>query len=168
MILSEGDLEFNFTDGTNVFKFDEVNNASPNYHGLTHCMKSVDFIIECQDDWLFVEIKDFEHPSRSFAGTPDIDDLVAKLVQKYRDTFLYRWAEKKLDKPIRYICLVALSSPSVYLTDKLKRQLPVPKKQSERWSQSIVLSVSVMNIEEWNRHFSEWPVIRVSDLLKSS
>ena len=31
-------------------------------HGLTHCMKAVDFIVELHDRYLFIEFKDPDNP----------------------------------------------------------------------------------------------------------
>ncbi|VAW43989.1 hypothetical protein MNBD_GAMMA04-1677 [hydrothermal vent metagenome] len=167
MIFTEGDLKFDFSGAIDAFKFDDREPESPHYHGLSHCgMKAVDFIIERQEDWLFVEVKDYNHPSSSnnFDGNEkEIAQLILGLAKKYRDTFLYRWAEEKIDKPIRYICLVELSSPSTILMDKLKNKIPDNK--PERWNRPIVKSVVVMNMREWNACFTTWPVTRVSEAL---
>lgn len=56
MILKEGDLEFNFQDSINAIKFDGSS------HGLSHCMKAVDFIVEYKDYYAFIEIKDPSNP----------------------------------------------------------------------------------------------------------
>lgn len=109
MKLKEGNLEFDFNNVIDGFKFDETDNTSPHYHGLTHCMKGVDFIVELKDAWLFIEIKDPGNPQATVERRAKFEEkitsgiLITELVQKYRDTFLYRWAEKKIDKPIKYI-----------------------------------------------------------------
>jgi len=50
-------FEFDFTDALDVFVFDEQNQASPHYHGLSHAMLAVDLIVEFPDYYLFVEVK---------------------------------------------------------------------------------------------------------------
>ena len=50
-LLREGDLEVEFVDANNGRKFDEE-------YGLSHCMKAVDFIVEFEDRYLFIEFKD--------------------------------------------------------------------------------------------------------------
>ena len=50
--LTEGKLEFVFEGAVSARKFDGHD------HGLSHCMKAVDFIVEFQDQYLFVEVKD--------------------------------------------------------------------------------------------------------------
>jgi hypothetical protein len=59
MILHERNLELLLPPGTKAWKFDD------DTHGLSHCMKAVDFIIELADRFLFIEIKDPEHASAS-------------------------------------------------------------------------------------------------------
>ncbi len=46
MKLTEGELEFDFNNIIDGFKFDESDKLETHYHGLSHCMKGVDFIVE--------------------------------------------------------------------------------------------------------------------------
>ena len=168
MKLTEGELEFNFTEVIDGFKFDEKDKFSAHYHGLSHCMKGVDYIIELPDEYLFIEVKDPSHSESAderhdiFKNKVTSGTLLPELRQKYRDTFLYRWAENKVDKPIHYICLITLESPLVlHLMQELKRQLPEGK-ASSRWQQGIVSSCIVVNIELWNQQFTKWPIARLS------
>jgi len=168
MKLTEGELEFDFTDAIDGFKFDETDTASAHFHGLSHCMKAVDFIIELPNEYLFIEVKDPSHSESTderrgkFKNKVTSGKLLSELVQKYRDTFLYRWAENKVDKPIHYICLITLESPLVlHLMKKLKKQLPEGK-ASPRWQQGIASSCIVVNIENWNQQFTQWPITRLS------
>ena len=48
MILREGHIEFDFSRANSAKRFDDVN------HGLSYCMKAVDFIVESQDKILFI------------------------------------------------------------------------------------------------------------------
>ena len=168
MKLKEGNLEFDFNNVIDGFKFDETNNTSPHYHGLTHCMKGVDFIVELKDAWLFIEIKDPGNPQATeerraiFEEKITSGQLITELVQKYRDTFLYRWAEKKIDKPIKYVCLITLENALISkLMSDLKRQLP-ERKPNARWQQPIAHSCVVTNFNTWNHNFGQWPVSRVT------
>ena len=162
MKLTERRFEFDFSNAIDAFKFDETDKTLSNYHGLS-CMKAVDFIIECDDKWVFVEVKDYKVPNQScptdFSQQTEKDKLLKSLVGKYRDTFLYRWAEGKIDKPVQYICLINIESPLVsYLMSRLQGQLPVGK-ASSKWRDGIAQSAVVVNIEAWNENFSDWPVI---------
>ena len=55
------DLELRLPEGVQGRKFDDRD------HGLSHCMKAVDFIVEDHDQVLFIEFKDPDHPH----ATPD-------------------------------------------------------------------------------------------------
>ena len=108
--LTEGELEFLFEGAVSARKFDGHD------HGLTHCMKAVDFIIEFTDKYLFIEVK---YPQSS--GTTDdrrrqwikelkSEKFVHNLKYKYRDLFLYEWGAGRGDKPIVYVVLIALDT----------------------------------------------------------
>lgn len=161
MILQENDLEFNFTDALGAIKFDDT------AHALSHCMKAVDFIVDLSGALLFVEVKDPAHPraqpanAQTFAQTASNGDLKKEIVMKFRDTFIYRWAEEKLDKPIHYVSLITLEEPllSVFEED-LRRHLPVAG--PARWAKQITVSCHAVTIDAWNRNFPKWPVRRIS------
>lgn len=164
MYLTERELKFDFSNAIQAFKFDEKDQTSAYYHGATHCgMKAVDFIVERECDWLFVEVKDYCHP-RASVNVLDELKLRSALIMKYKDTFLYRWAEGLIDdKPINYVCLVELNDDALILNlmDNLKKRLPIGL-PSKRWKNKLLNSVIVVNIAMWNANFSEYPVIRVS------
>ncbi len=55
-------FSFDFTDAIDAFIFDEKNKNKAHYHGLSQAMKAVDIIVELDNDYLFIEIKDFHAP----------------------------------------------------------------------------------------------------------
>ena len=118
-------FEFEFKDALDVFVFDEKNKNLSMYHGLSHAMKAVDLIVELEADYLFVEVKNFYLPDEYQDGN-HFNHLRDVLKHKYRDSFLYRWAEKKTDKPIHYLCLLTLDNALISRMNKeLKLQLPI-------------------------------------------
>ena len=163
--LREGDLEISLPSGAHGRKFDDAS------HGLSHCMKAVDFIIELNDRIVFVEIKDPDSPSAAAADRIDFrrrfesGEIDLDLVRKYRDSFLYEWAADRIGKPVHYFVLIALSSldPAMLLTrsDALKRHLPVDGPPDGSWSRRIVERSVVFNMETWNRHLGHLPVSRL-------
>ncbi len=54
---AEEDLEIEIWRVVDARKFDD-----PPSHGLSHCMKAVDFIVERPDSYLFIEFKDPQDP----------------------------------------------------------------------------------------------------------
>ncbi|MCD4719520.1 MAG: hypothetical protein K8S13_06625 [Desulfobacula sp.] len=152
-------FDFEFEDAIDAFVFDEKDKHLPNYHGVSHAMKAVDLIVELANDYLFIEVKDFHDPDEYQDGDY-FNHLRESLKYKYRDTFLYRWAENKIDKPIRYLCLLTLDNALITRMNKeIKKQLPVGRAIS-RWEQSIAKSSVVVNIERWNNNFPKWSVRR--------
>ena len=128
-VLVEDDLQITLPAGVPGRKFDDE--AS---HGLSHCMKAVDFIVELEDRTYFVEFKDPENPNakpkdsaaflkKFMSGAIDSD-----LKTKYRDSWLYEYAEGRAKKPIYYLVLIGASMLSdadlLTRTEALKRQLP--------------------------------------------
>ena len=164
--ISEGTLQLTLPARAKSYKFDDST------HGLSHCMKAVDFIVELDDRYLFVEFKDPQHPSsqqrnrdkfiREFlAGNLDED-----FKYKYRDSFLYQWASEKIDKPIYYFVLVALDTLTeaelITRTDALKNAIPIEGPPSGRWKNKIVAGCAVFNINSWNKALSNYPVSRIT------
>lgn len=152
-------FDFKFEDAIDVFVFDEKDKNLPNYHGLSHAMKAVDLVVELENDYLFIEVKDFHKPE-NYSNGNNFNHLREVLKQKYRDTFLYRWAENKINKPIRYLCLLTLDNALISRMNKeIKKQLPVGR-PVPRWEKAIAQSSVVVNIDRWNRNFPKWPVNR--------
>ncbi len=56
MTLSEGNLEMDIPGVLCGGRFDGAG------HRLSHCMKAVDFVLELADRFLFIEVKDPQHP----------------------------------------------------------------------------------------------------------
>ena len=162
MTLIEEDLEFDFTDAVGAIKFDG------NDHALTHCMSGVDFVVEFPEAYLFVEVKDPSNPMAhsdavtGFRTKATSGNLCIDIVKKFRDSFIYRWAEEKTEKPIHFISLITLEEALLKnFQDELHRNLPF--EGPGRWSRQIAKSCHVLNIEAWNRNFPKWPVRRLSD-----
>ncbi len=165
-VLVEGNLQITIQNAISARRFDD-----PDTHGLSHCMKAVDFVVEFSDYYLFIEIKDPQHPdaperetnrfARSFLSGELDDDLRFK----YRDSLLYKWAEERADKPVDYLVLIALDrlGPSDLLDrqEELQRILPLQRPGPQPWPRPLVRSCGVFNIESWNRSF---PALRVSRL----
>lgn len=164
-------FSFDFTDAIHVFVFDEKDKSKATYHGLP--MKAVDIVAELSEAYLFVEMKDFHDPAMYEGLQTDTDEMMKEkrdhfkwlknyLKYKYRDTYLFRHAEQKVDKPIHYICLLTFDNAlNTALQKTLRKELPVGL-ASRRWKREIVTSCQVVNITKWNENFPKWPVSRLS------
>lgn len=154
-VLTEGELEFDFPAAIQAMKFDDGG------HGLSHCMKAVDFIVELADRYLFVEVKDPADtkatPERqaTFETKLKSGALCKALTGKLRDSLLYRWAAERLDKPVFYLVLLELPlplDPAAYVTlnDALMVELPT-KNLPTTWARPLVQGAAVLNMAQWNR-----------------
>jgi hypothetical protein len=167
-------FSFDFTDALDAFVFDEKDKTKTTFHGLP--MKAVDIIVELKTAYLFIEIKKYDDPAdfdtKSFTGEDELKEkrlyfrwLKNYLKYKYRDSYLFRHAENKADKPIHYLCLINFENAlNITLQKSLRQELPVGK-ASRRWKRKIVHSVHVLNLTKWNQRFPAWPVVPVSGVV---
>lgn len=172
MKINADGFQFDFTDALDVFVFDEKDRTKPTYHGLP--MKAVDLIAEFPDAYVFVEMKDFDDPGMYNRELEENDEEVKGkrdhfkwlknyLKYKYRDTYLFRHAERKVDKPVHYICLLTFDNAlNTTMQKALSKELPVGL-ASRRWKREIVKSCQVVNVARWNENFSKWPVRRAAE-----
>ena len=163
-VLREGDLQIVIDDALNARRFDADS------HGLSHCMKAVDFIVELPEMYLFIEFKDPDNPEarsenrREFIQEFQSGELDEELKYKYRDSFLYEWAAGRADKPVRFYVLVALEALTTFnlqaRTQGLRSKLPVGGPSS--WTRAIAEDCAVFNLASWNQRFPDFPVSRIS------
>ncbi len=165
MIVSEGDMRFDFSKALSCKKFDN------NDHGLSHCMKAVDFILESDDKIYFVEVKDPQHPSARNLEE-NINSIISGnlvkniLVPKCRDSFLYEYAMDNISKPVLFLVLIGLDSLSAAdlsnQTDKLKKHIPIDGPSGISWPKRFIEGCMIMNLQTWNKHITQFPVSRIS------
>ena len=164
MTFTEGNLQIDIADAIDGRKFDGDD------HGLT-CMKAVDFIVELEDRYLFIELKDPDDPQatperrKKFIEKLRSGGLDEDLKYKYRDSFLYEWASGRADKPIDYFVLIALDrledGQLLRRKEALQQKLPQHGPGGRPWQRDIVRACGVFNLESWNRTLPRYPVNRV-------
>ena len=165
-VFTEGNLQLTVHNAVNARKFDGPD------HGLSHCMKAVDFVVELPDRYLFIEFKDPDHPQSSEQNRKEFEEsfrtgqVDEDLKYKYRDSFLYEWASGRADKPIYYYVLVASDTLDrtqlTERTDDLRRKLPIAG--PVEWASNIVEDCAVFNIQSWNETFPDYPIVRLATL----
>lgn len=168
MKLRERDLEIDFTDAIDAIIFDQMTADQPGYHGVGQ-MHRVDFVVELEEAIVFVEVKDPGNPRAQaeglakFHGELQDGTLSDTFAAKFIDTFLYRWAEECLHKPVHYISLVTLEDSELLpnFSDEIARKLPPMGKSVPRWKRQLAENCQVFNIELWNASFPKWPATRV-------
>lgn len=158
---------FNFEDAIDAFKFDQNDPGQPHYHGVP--MKAVDIIAEFDNAYVFIELKELNELSEYDIATATNEEeakqknaafkwLKNYLKYKYRDSYLYRYAEDKVDKPVHYICLLNFDNSLCSKMKKfLAKELPVGHK-SRRWNHIIASSCQVMNMQRWETEYPKWKI----------
>ena len=160
-VLRERRLQISVSGEVNARKFDDEST-----HRLSHCMMAVDFIVEFDDRYVFIEMKDPQHPDarlnnqQTFIQNFQSGVMDKELATKYRDSLLYEWASGRAKKPIDYFVLCAweqLDSAQLgQRTDGLRRELPILGPDGKPWL--IARDCGVFNVESWNRRFPQWPI----------
>jgi hypothetical protein len=140
-------------------------------HGLSHCMKAVDFIVEMPDRIYYIEIKDPDQTANEASRKQFSDELKSgkideELKTKFRDTWIYEWAERRIGrKPIYYLILIAfekLTAPELSARNSgVKRKLPILGPNKQNWQRPFVQDCAVFNLAAWNRTFVSMPIRRV-------
>jgi len=167
MIVTSGGYTFDFQDALAAFVFDENNIALATYHGAP--MKAIDLIVELTNSYLFVEVKHYENLNDFLMNNNDNAESIKRkmdyqtwlknyLKYKFRDTYLYRHAEGKVEKPIYYLCLINFENAlNVAINKVLKKELPVGI-PTPRWQKKLCESCHILNESSWNMAFPKWPV----------
>ena len=151
------------------------------YNGVRNQMKSVDVIAEFPNEYLFIELKKYSDGGIEFR-CPLWDDkklltdncplstdnkrrvpatikkITHDLRNKYFDTFVYLFAEDKLNKPVNYICVVegCDSALTLRLNDILLQQIPKGIPTKTKWKSPIVKNIAVVNVDGWNKKFNRY------------
>ncbi len=169
-VVTTDGFRFEFDDAIEAFVFDETDKSKATYHGAP--MKGIDVMAEFEEAYVYIEIKDYDEQDQYDTSVFSTDDekkqkqkafkwLKNYLKYKYRDSYLYRHAEDKVDKPIHYICLLTFDNAlNSRMKKSLDQELPVKKKPS-RWNKALVDSCQVVNMAKWNENFPKWPVTRI-------
>ena len=164
-VLQERSLQVTTEGEVDAWRFDDES------HGLSHCMKAIDFIVEFPDRYLFLEFKDPQHPQApqqdrdKFIREFQSGELDEDLKYKYRDSFLYEWAAGRVHKPVYYFVLIAADflthADLTTRTDALARILPLHGPSSGSWTHQIVENCAVFNLDSWNQHIPQCQVSRL-------
>lgn len=170
-VLSEGELVFDFSAAIKSDQFDDEDT-----HKLSHCMKAVDFIVEWDNEFWFVEVKDPSNskiPSeirrnelKKFIANIDNETIFSnELGPKIKDSFLYLHLSKKLPpKPMKYLVLLAIGNLDHGLLlrsmDGLKRSSCLLGPDNSAWKNHYVEEALVFNEQTWNENLKQCPVTR--------
>jgi len=127
-VYAEGNLQFDFSDYT-VERFDE---KQKNAYGL----KSVDYVLESEDEAIFLEVKDYQNPKATVerrnidyemlieAGTVKKSVFASEMGAKIKDSLLRKYSlGEELSKRIAYILFINLDKLGEFERGMIKAKI---------------------------------------------
>ncbi|MBU3179258.1 hypothetical protein KPL47_23475 [Clostridium estertheticum] len=166
-IIIEGEYSFDFSESIDAYKADDKTKAG---------LKSVDFIVETEKTFLFIEVKNVDNKNTPKKQT---QLWLEKLKEprkvflndmggKFKDTLLHNFAmEKYFQKPIRYIIILQFdifdSKQRGRLKEELHAFLPMGLSNSEYKRKIKIEKYDVVNIKQWNENkdYSMYPIVLI-------
>ena len=156
-IFEESGLRFDFGMARNAIKAD-----AKNVQGLS----LVDFIVETDTEYVFIEVKNPDNPCankkkrRIYLEDLRLDTYYLKMARKFKDSLLKEVVMGKcFIKPITYIVLLHFSlfdmNQRMVLLNKIREQIPIFKETEYKAVMKITFA-GVMNIDEFNVHYPQF------------
>lgn len=165
--LEEGRFRFDFSNALSKYKADD-----PTLNGLG----GVDFVVELEDKFLFIELKDIENNKVPVEKKKEwIEKLkinkenlfLMDLGVKFKDTLIRTWArEENFNKPIWYLVIVELkeldAAQKIKLSEDLMGKLPNSLKKKYGFKKEIKIKQRrILNINEWKEIFPQFQVTKI-------
>ena len=162
------DLEFSFPE---ELARDELDRQGVK---LPIQMKLVDLVIERDEDFLLVEIKDPSNtrcPEKErksyFKRLSDNSILTQELTPKARDSYTFLHLMERDGKPFKYVVLLGLDAfdpaqQKALLAGFKDRLLADIRCETDTpWRRHHIADCVVLSVDIWNKTFAKWPVARV-------
>ena len=169
---ANADLEFSFPD---ELQWEELDRQGVR---LPMGMSFVDLIIEQEEYFLLIEIKD---PSNFSAPEKERQKYLAKLMSnelinneltpKIRDSYTYMHLMERDTKPIIYIVLLGLDAfndalqKGVLSNFKDRLLQNICNECEQPWKRDYVKDCVVLSVDGWNRTFKDWTIRRLSNAI---
>lgn len=169
-VLQEGDMEFDFRAAHSALKFDNL----PRVRQMTPAgFKAVDFVIDDNNQDLWVEVKDPENRGipahlapgqrRSFINRMHHNKLIKELQKKFSDTLYFIALEQGIRPvPLHYAVVLGIDTldPALLLAfqHRLRERCHQPGPGATGWAKGF--EVVVLTIAGWNHHFGRYPARR--------
>lgn len=164
-----------FTDENESWKFDFSTAlwATDQLHAVYTTIKDsilhdVDFIVEEEQSLLFIECKNANFKDAQYPNSfhPIKSDSIQNVARKYYDSIHFvKGIGKNQDKKLIYIYIVESRSGSVTerkgIRNRLKDRLPFKLQKKYEFQERMIDDVHVLNIEEWNQKYPQYPASRI-------
>ena len=156
-----------------IFDFDHVINKADCRFDTPQLKRTsiqpVDFLLEFENYYSFVEVKDPDQPDPDDPEKFDKDakegDLIRKLAGKFRDSYFLFSLQGRDPKYLRYIVLACRKKfdDAFWLTktEELKRSIPWKHKSMQDPPLKMCL---ILTLEQWKRKFGAESVWRASEI----
>lgn len=123
-------------------------------------LSDADFLVETENEFLFVEYKNASHPSVLHSDRFDFkkDSLIHKLVRKFYDSCHFCHAmELGIDKKKTYVIILefpyADAASRKYVRNRVTALLPFLLQKQNPQMHKLIHGVDVLSVEEWNRKY---------------
>lgn len=123
-------------------------------------LSDVDFLVETENEFLFVEYKNASHPSVLHSDRFDFkkDSLIHKLVRKFYDSCHFCYAmELGIDKKKTYVIILefpyADAASRKYVRNRVTALLPFLLQKQNPQMHKLIHGVDVLSVEEWNQKY---------------
>ncbi|MCL2812682.1 MAG: hypothetical protein FWD25_12450 [Clostridia bacterium] len=162
-VFIEGDLRFDFSKSRKAFVADK-----PEYAGLS----AVDFIVENENEWLFIEVKDPDNPKakkecrdRFLAEMKDAETCKNIFGKKLKDSLLRQLARGEcFSKPVKYVVVLECTEFDALLRLKLFEDVnsALPKFNEDEYAAiKRVEFHRICNIDDFMEDYSMFEVKRI-------
>ncbi len=162
------------TEGDLIFDFDYALNK-PNtrfeskYLQEKTSMRPVDFLVEEETIFRFIEVKDPDIPNpdnpQKFADEMASGEIIEDLSRKFRDSYFFFSLQNREQKEVEYVVLICWSEldrallPN--LSDRLKRTIPW---QNGSYRQTPLTRCVILTKDKWHEEFGNDSVWRASEI----
>ena len=129
-------------------------------------LSDVDFVAEDEEFVVFVESKNSNFRDTRHTFNPLDKEKIISVARKYYDSLIYvRALLKKRTKKKIYIYLLESrhgdSTLRRSVRNRIKDRLPFKLQQNAELCETMIDYFDVLSLDEWNRHFKQFPAQRL-------
>jgi hypothetical protein len=138
-------------------------------------LSDVDFIVENQHELLLIECKNanFKGVNNPKDFTPIKKDSINKLARKYYDSLHFiNGIGKNNGIKLTYVYVVESYTGNITerkgIRNRLKDRLPFKLQRDNSFQNKLITDIKVLNLDEWNDCFPQFPATRLQYKLRDT
>ena len=131
-------------------------------------LHDVDFVAEIEDAILLVEYKNANLPNAAnpAAFKPTEDTKINNVARKYYDSLLFlQVLQRGVHKKKKYIYVLECAKGDGFLRRRVRElvaaRLPFLLQQQTAVAESLIDSVEVLSVAEWNAQYTQFPMMLI-------